>query len=211
MSIFISYKAEDRPIISALASALSEQRYTIWYDQRLMGGHLWWNDILAHIASADVFIFGLTPAALDSVPCQREYGYAYALRKRILPLLLVDGIDMRYLPSALQQIHGVRYRESDDTAFDELSEALKNLPAAIPLPDPLPESPLAPISPLGAIKEQLEAPELNLEQQAMMLHQLRTLMKAKESNDWALRLLRELAEHPDARTSITDEIRQLIG
>ncbi len=92
-------------------------------------------------ASRDLFVFALTPDALDSHPCSLEYGYAHQLRQNILPILVSDGVSVNLLPPELSAIQYVDYRNQDRASALRLMNALNNLPALVPMPDPLPESP----------------------------------------------------------------------
>jgi hypothetical protein len=207
--VFISYKSGDRPAVSALASWLGERLFTVWFDQQLVGGQSWWDEILRNIRAADIFIFALTPAALHSLPCQLEYTYAHALGKRVLPVMLADGVDPRLLPPALQQIQLVDYREPEASGWPRLTAALGGLPPAGALPNPLPTPPSAPISPLGALKERIDATALSAQDQAYILVELKGLLAAPETADGALQLLHQFRSHPTLLAKYVDEITLL--
>jgi hypothetical protein len=209
-AIFISYRSSERPSVSTLAARLQQQGYDVWFDQRLRGGQSWWDEILQNIRRADVFLFALTPSSHQSTACQREFGYAHGLNKRIVPLLLAGEVDLRLLPPALQQIQVVDYRTADDGVWATLVEALADLPLAAAPPDPLPPPPEAPVSPLGSLKEQLDTPNLTFEQQVVMVFQLKGLLKSDEESGAARQVLQRLAEHPDLRASIAEEVRGLL-
>jgi hypothetical protein len=194
-----------------MALRLTEQGYDVWFDQQLVGGQSWWDEILQNIRAADVFIFALTPASLDSKPCQLEYTYAHGLHKRLLPVMLANGVDARLLPSALQQIQVVDCREPDRGDWERLTTALAKLPPAIPMPVALPAAPAAPISPLGKVKERMDMLPLSDENQAYILVELETLLKVPETADGARQLLRQFRYHPDLRAVIADKITPLIG
>ncbi len=204
--IFISYKSTERYAISALAKRLEQQGWNVWYDQRLVGGQRWWEEILQNVRTTDLFIFALTPASFRSVPCQAEYRYAHALRKQILPILLEGGVDVHLLPEELQKIQFVDYRTNDAAAWQSLLLAISKLPQPALAPNPLPVPPPAPVSPLGELQEKLDAQELNPRDQAYILHQLKNFLKSGETADGARVLLMQLRRHPDLRASIAEEI-----
>jgi serine/threonine-protein kinase len=174
--VFISYRRSDSQHVVALASKLTAQGYRVWFDQELVGGEEWWDTILTNIRLSDVFIFALTPASLQSEPCRLEYEWAHGLRKRILPVLLEDGVDFRVLSPALQQIQVVDYRQPEDRGWRLLVSALGNLPAATALPDPLPQPPAVPISPVEAMRGEFELPTVSGTQQLDLLHRLGKLL-----------------------------------
>ena len=110
-NVFISYNRQAEAITKALAANIQALGHTVWFDQGLTGGQAWWDEILSQIRGCDRFIFVLDPAALNSVACTREYGYAADLKKPILPVLISEGVSINLLPPALSQIEFVDYRK----------------------------------------------------------------------------------------------------
>ena len=136
--VFLSYSRDSADVAEALAADLKDLGHAVWFDHELSGGQTWWDQILARTRACDVFVLALTPQSLTSTACEREYDYAAALGKPVLPVLLSDGISMNLLPPALAQIQLVDYRSRDRAAGLRLARALGSLPPAGPLPDPLP-------------------------------------------------------------------------
>src|SRR5262245_29912491 len=136
MKLFISYSSHDRDAVKSLAQDLESAVKTlpqasdfgVWFDQELVGGHDWWNNILAAIYHADLFIFALSPSSLDSTPCKLEYTYAHQLNKRILPIIVSGNVNAGLLPTALQRIQFVDYRTQDKAAYQRLLGAITHLP-----------------------------------------------------------------------------------
>src|SRR5262245_54953811 len=101
MKLFISYSSRDRDTVNNLAQDLEsavkslphQSEFGVWFDQELIGGHDWWNNIISAIYHSDLFIFALTQDSLESTPCKLEYTYASRLNKRVLPVLLGDGVN----------------------------------------------------------------------------------------------------------------------
>jgi hypothetical protein len=117
MRTFVSYASITRREITALVKDIEDLGYAAWFDQELTGGHAWWQTILNSIEQSDVFIFALTPQALDSYPCRLEYEYAQAIGKRILPVMLTQ-VNTNFLPPALSEIQYVDFRaENEDRIF----------------------------------------------------------------------------------------------
>src|SRR3974390_1869644 len=112
-SIFVSYSSRDRSVVKGVADDLTDFGHHVWFDRELTGGHKWWDDILSTIRDSDLFLFALSPDSLSSYPCGLEYKYAYALGKRILPVLIAD-VDLNLLPEELSQIQYVDYRQPED-------------------------------------------------------------------------------------------------
>jgi hypothetical protein len=213
--IFISYSSKSKESVRTLAQDLGEIGHQIWFDHKLTGGKEWWDQILEQIRQCDLFVFALTPDALDSIPCQREYRYADALDKNILPVMLADGVSINLLPPELTVIQFVDYREQSKEAAFRLMTALSGLPAARPLPMPLPEAPAVPISYEGELKVQIEAAKtLSFDEQSAILLKLRAkLDEYQQSNnrlDDIHELLRRFKKRDDLFARIDREIESLI-
>src|SRR5713226_6201221 len=161
MHIFISYSSKESDLITTLDEDLAALGHEVWFDRELTrtGGHKWWETILANIRQCDLFIFALTPFSLASEACQREYGYAYALGKPILPIMLAV-VDIPTLPPELQELQFVNYIERGRKQALALAATLNGLPPTRPMPDPLPVPPETPLSPLGRIAAVLAKPIL---------------------------------------------------
>jgi hypothetical protein len=211
MQIFISYRSTDRALVNELVSDLTDMEHSVWYDQELEGGQVWWDKILEAIRQCDVVLFALTPKALDSRPCQLEYTYANALNRHIIPVLLDTGVNTRLLPNILQERQIVDYVNRDKASFKSLSTALRNLPPAPPLPDPLPTPPATPISPLAAIRTQIDTPMLTYEQQIAAVHQLKGYLTDPENAADARDLLTRLSQHPTLLAGVYREIEQVMS
>lgn len=218
MKIFISYSSRDREKVRLLAEDLKQivkvvshnDGGDVWFDQELIGGHDWWDNILSKIRACDVFLFVLTQESLRSDPCRLEYTYAHSLHKRILPILLGDGLNVTLLPEPLQRIQFVDYRNRDLEAYQRLSGAMASLPPAVSMPDPLPKPPSAPISPLAQFQQQLEAKSLSLETQTSLVFQLKQYLNDAAYAESARFLLSELLKHPDTRAQVAEEIASIL-
>lgn len=162
--IFISYSSKNRASVEALANDLETLGHEIWFDKELSGGQSWWDQILHGIRDCDLFVFALTPQALDSHPCKLEYTYATALNKLVLPVQLV-ATSTNLLPPELSVLEFVDYRHRDANAVLKLSRAFATLPAPRALPSPLPTPPDPPLSPLAPLMTQIDNPDLTLDQQ----------------------------------------------
>ena len=152
--VFISHTAGERAAVVELVADLNEAGFRVWHDRHLMGGQPWWDEILFRILTTDIFMFVVSPESLNAAQCQYELDYATQLRKRIIPLRFTDGVDLRLLPSTVRKSHVVDYRQPDAQGWIDLAGALYSLPPSVPLPEPLPRPPDAPIAPLDTITEQ---------------------------------------------------------
>ena len=71
--IFISYNSYNRrnlDAIKTLAHDLEEAGNHVWFDQVLIGGQHWWDDILSRIGRSEIFLFVITPETLESHACK---------------------------------------------------------------------------------------------------------------------------------------------
>lgn len=211
-SIFVSYNRESEVVAGALARDLESLGHSVWFDQQLSGGQAWWDQILASVRKCDVFVFVLSPESLNSVACQREYGYAAALGRPVMPVLVSGEVSTNLLPPALSQIQFVDYRKQDRDAAFRLARALAVVPPAKSLPDPLPASPEAPISYLGGLTAQLESKAvLSFEEQSALLIDLRRGFRDPATAADSRTLLAKLRRRRDLLAAIAEEIDDLLG
>ena len=208
---FISYNRQSGAIAKILADDIEALGHTVWFDQELSGGQVWWNQILATILKCDIFVFVVTPEALESTACKREYGYAADLGKPILPVLAAEGVSTSLLPPALAQIQFVDYQQQDRNSALRLARALAAVPPPRPLPDPLPPLPEAPLSYLGGLTEKVElTATLSYEQQSALLVDLKSGLRDPETADDARTLLARLRKRRDLLATIAYEIDELL-
>lgn len=125
---FISYSRVDLTFVEKLYTYIQEMRPndTIWYDKAvdgLLGGDLWWDEILDNIAKSDIFIYVLSNESVESIYCQAEFKEARRLQKRIIP---IQARDRTKLTDALSNFHYVDMKNGVDD-----QEALENLRAAL--------------------------------------------------------------------------------
>lgn len=105
-----------------------------------------WERAMRDIADADVFIPVITPAALQSPSCTRQFDWAERLAKPVLPVLAeapTTALPPRFLAHRM-----VDYSHSapPDQSSAALDAALASLRPPPPLPFPLPRPPRAPRS-----------------------------------------------------------------
>jgi hypothetical protein len=206
-SIFLSYSRDTAAVVDTLAADIKELGHSVWLDRELSGGQTWWNQILEGVRASDVFVFALTQQSLNSVACMREYGYASALGKPILPVLLSDGVAVNLLPPALAQIQVVDYRGLDRGAALRLARAFQVLPPPRPLPNPLPPLPDVPLSYLGGVAEQLATgAALSFEEQRSLLFEIRRGLREAGTQADARTLLEQLRARRDVYAAIAEEI-----
>ena len=211
-NVFISYDRQSRDLTETLAEDIRELGHVAWLDRELTGGHPWWERILAQIRASDVFIYVLTPRSLDSDACRREHGYATALGKTVIPILAAEGVSTNLLPPALAQLQFVDYRSRDRAAAFRLSRAFGAVPPPVPLPNPLPDAPEAPVSYLGGVAHRLAAtPVLSQEEQSVLFIDLKGRLRDPETAEDARSLLKQFRRRPELLAAIAFEIDEVLG
>lgn len=212
MTIFISYNRQSETTVRTLADDIKTLGYSVWFDQDLTGGQMWWDRILLTIRRCDVFIFVLNTESLNSMACKRELLYAADLCKPILPVLISEGVSTNLLPPQLSQIQFVDFRKQDRDAAFRLARALSTVPPPKPLPDPLPDPPEVPISYLGSLTGQVEtSSNLTYTEQSALLVDLKRGLRDLETADDARTLLERLRKRRDLFARIAEEIDELLN
>lgn len=210
--VFISYSSKSRDLVRGLAEDLEMAGNQIWFDHKLTGGQAWWDQILEQIRSCDLFVFALTPQALDSHPCKLEYTYAHNLNKHILPVLLSDGVSVNLLPSELTTIQFVDYRGDTKQAAFKLMNALNSLPAAQAMPNPLPAPPPVPISYIGNLKEEIDSDKaLSFEEQASLLLRLKEHLSKEDDAADIVVLMDQMRRRTDLYARVGEEIDEVLA
>lgn len=214
MKVFISYRSTDRALVSKLAEDLDELGHEVWFDRELskQGGQLWWDNILTQLEACDLFVFALSDAALDSIPCQREYRYASALKKRILPVIIKKSKRLSDLPAELRQIQFVAYEGRTRSQTMSLAGSIARLPSANPLPEPMPARPAIPISDesrlYDEILKRLDAANLSHDEQKSLIYDIAELAENRPYRGKAAELYQRLVDHPTVLKNIADDARK---
>ena len=189
--VFISYCRNNSDIVKLLVTDLRDVGFNVWYDQNLSGGQKWWEQILAGIRDCDVFIFALSPWSLDSEACKSELEYVARLNKHILPLQVAEGVNLKLLPSPLNEFQVTHYRQHDTQAsFRALVKSINIAPPTPPLPYPLPDPPPLPVTRIDTLKQRLDSREpLGYKSQLYLVSELeKELKKDPSARDLLLRL-----------------------
>jgi hypothetical protein len=182
--VFISYARQNKPDVEQLAEHLRVLGCEIWHDSSLHGGQDWWNEILRRIADCDTFIAIISREALNSTACRREFDWADALQKPVLPVAVESP--PKALPRRFSERQIVDYSEpaARDRAALLLAGGLATLTAAPPLPDLMPEPPAAPLSYLTDLIDLVaEQKPLDHEQQRHILNHLEPALRSVDPEE----------------------------
>ena len=190
--IFVSYARQNRADVDQLVEHLRMMGYDTWVDVSLRGGQDWWEEILRRIADSDVFIAIVSEAALNSTACRREFDWAEALHRPVLPVA-IEPLGAA-LPVRILRREVIDYSQPSERhrAALTVQGGLGNLLPAPPLPEQLPESPETPLSYLTPLFDQVN--NANAIEHDQQHHILRRLEPALRSFDPEER--RGRAPHP---------------
>jgi TIR domain len=129
-----------------MVSGLMASDKAVWLDEKdLVGGDLWWTEILKQIRACDVFVFAVSASSLKSAPCNAELDYARALGRPILPVKIGNVPEAELRNHEVFSGHMVDYRRQNIEAFAKLIRGINKLEKESHLPpDPLPPEPETP-------------------------------------------------------------------
>src|SRR5262249_35725057 len=128
-TLVISYSRVDRPqvrsIVSLLRTAFAGIERAVFWDEDFEPGDPWFEQIKLQIdAAPQLFVFWCSHSA-SSAQVRREFAYAFAQQKRVVPVLLDDTV----LASDLASIHGVDLRGAILHPLDEIEDSTARPPA----------------------------------------------------------------------------------
>lgn len=209
MKVFVSYARRDQTLVRELAADLERLRQEVWIDAELEGGQEWWEVILEQIRACDVFVVALSDGWLRSSPCRGEFEYAVALERPVLPLS-VSELDPGLLPERLARTEFIDYRRRTPEAAMDVSTALSTI-APRPLPDPLPPTPPAPVSSLGALADRARSASLGADEQIAVLTALRREAEQGDRSDTVRSVVTLLRQRSDITVEAARQSDALIS
>ena len=110
--LFVSYARVEQAAVEELVGHLQILGFETWVDSSIRGGQEWWDVILKAIADCDAFVAVVSRGALSSLACGREFEWAQALGKPVLPVAVEP------LPGALPRRGSPRARSSITPKWD---------------------------------------------------------------------------------------------
>jgi DNA-binding beta-propeller fold protein YncE len=207
--VFVSYARANRPHVEQLVEHLGVLDCQTWFDSSLRGGQDWWEQILDRITDCDVFIAIISREALNSVACEREFDWAEALGKPVLPVALQPPSQALPLRFSRRQIVDYSETANRDRAALILAGGLAALPAAPPLPEPLPEGPSAPLSYLTELVDRVSTPGfLDHDQQRKIHFQLEAAVRSVDPEE--RRGGRDILERFSSRDDLYADVDRMI-
>jgi hypothetical protein len=124
VKVFLSYSHLDAARVLIIEAALKKSEFDTWTDQRLIGGQLWKEQVVAAIESADFFVLFVSANAVISKHVLSELDLASGADVRVVPIVL-DGTE---IPSAWRyQLAGVQRIEAGSDLNELITELKKSL------------------------------------------------------------------------------------
>lgn len=124
--VFISYSRLDKDFVLKLHSQFTREDRNAWVDwEDIPLTADWWKTIQDGIASADNFVFVISPNSIQSEVCRNEIQYAVDNNKRIVPLLfrpITNPQDQAKIHPAIAAHNWVMF--DDDSKFIESYDRL---------------------------------------------------------------------------------------
>ena len=103
--IFLSYSHNDRAWVDKFVNHLQKQQVSVWYDKlAIMAGDSLQDRIQHALRESSIVVAILSKESVNRPWMFFELGAAVADGKRVIPVL-IEGLDVRELPSILTQFH----------------------------------------------------------------------------------------------------------
>jgi hypothetical protein len=207
--IFVSYAREDAGRAVEFHDNLTEAGHDVWFDRDLRGGDGWWEVILEQVRSSDLFISVLSPDSVKSRACRSELIYAESLERTIIPVK-VREVDIEQAPDAIQSINVVEFVSPSTRDWLRLTTTVQAIEAGVGLPEPLPESPRAPIADLAHAREIANKPSLTGTEQRELLRELGEAVREEDDREAVVVVLERFRGRGDLLEVVADEIDDLL-
>src|SRR5215467_14258331 len=110
IKVFVSYAQQDRALAEELFRALRPLSVRVWSDDQLSAGENWSDVLRSRLRDSQYFVLLLTPKTLESSWVLQELGAAWALGKRIIPVV-TDRRLLARLPIDLAEAQAVNVDE----------------------------------------------------------------------------------------------------
>ncbi len=137
--VFVCYAHADADAVYPAITSLHQAGIPVWYDEGISPGRQWRDELAEAIGNCALFVYFVSPSAVSSTICRKEFNYA---AEREVPALMVHLGETR-VPPGLALAAGdvqalLKYRMSD-AAFEHklvnsVSGLLKPQPHDLPRP-----------------------------------------------------------------------------
>ncbi|HEY4611204.1 MAG TPA: toll/interleukin-1 receptor domain-containing protein, partial [Ilumatobacteraceae bacterium] len=145
MTLFLSYAHQDLDVVTSLRRDLEDLGQTVWLDESLHGGQIWWEEILRQVRQCNGFVLAVSARSLDSEACLAEWEYAVDLARTFLPVR-IDATEWTAAPDRMRQSQHIDYTPNDVESVKALVKSLGGFSPTVPLPEVMPTPPPTPLS-----------------------------------------------------------------
>jgi hypothetical protein len=143
MKLFVSYAHVDKWQIGQLVDILRDAGHDPWFDNKLLPGQDWKQELKAAIVNCEAFVYALTPESVASEWCQWEFATAVELGKSIIPILVQPKTD---IPETISRYQYADFSDGlTPQAIAKLMGGITNIAISIPKD----EAPTVPLNPSG--------------------------------------------------------------
>ena len=145
MTLFLSYAHQDLDVVTSLRRDLEDLGQTVWLDESLHGGQIWWEEILRQVRQCNGFVLAVSARSLESEACLAEWEYALDLARPFLPVR-IDATEWTAAPDRMRLSQHIDYEPNDAGSVKALVKSLGAFAQPTPLPEVLPTPPPTPLS-----------------------------------------------------------------
>jgi hypothetical protein len=209
MTVFLSYAHQDAELAKALRQDLIDIGQSVWLDESLNGGQIWWDEILRQVRDCHVFVLAISAHSLASEACLSEWAYAEELARPFLPIR-IDDSDLTSAPDAMKQTQHIDFQVGNAQSAKALAKSLSSVPASVPLPAVLPTPPPTPLSYRERYAKLFASEPLTVDDQITYFIRL-TLDVDGINVTEALELIRALHDRDDVSFKVRQRIEEFLG
>jgi len=209
MTLFLSYAHQDLDVVTALRRDLEDLGQSVWLDESLHGGQIWWDEILRQVRQCNGFILAVSALSLESEACLAEWQYAVDLARPFLPVR-IDATEWTAAPDRMRQSQHIDYKPNDADSVKSLVRSLGGFTQSVPLPEVLPPPPPTPLSYHERYAKLFAAAPLTFDDQITYFARLTTDVDSANSNE-ALELLTVLRNREDLTVRMGKRIDEFIA
>ena len=91
--VFVSYSHQDSDRVLPILEAMHRKGYRIWYDEGILPGGDWKEELGGHIAKCEAFMAFISKAWCGSGDCGNELALASGFKRKVVPIHLEENIE----------------------------------------------------------------------------------------------------------------------
>ena len=199
MLIFISYSSRDQGLVERFCIEASMLGHNVSFEEKYRGSLFQWRQVFDNIADADLFVFIVTPNAVNSYSRRVEYEHATALGKPILAVQFA-ATDLSQLPEGMPEV--VVYHPGNPAL---LAKQLNRQHASTPMVHSTPFAHLGRF--VSSLREQISASQLASGEVPALVLNLQELLERRETFRAAVVLYSQLASRIEPTDPLAEQIQ----